>query len=393
MKKRTRPAAAPLVRSAQVRSIDEERRRISAVASTEAVDSYSTILRANWELARFNANPVLLFAHNDCMLPVGTCENVRVEGKALLFDAVFDDATEFDQQVWEKYRRGVLRGFSVRFNPLERRVIEDGGRQVIEYTRSELMEISCVPVPANPEALRRSAGEKGDAMKKGALMKALRAIMDGDGSDDEKKAAAELYEKMGGDDAMKAAEGEDDEGRAEGDEGDKKSEEDGEKKGDEDGDRSARAPAPPRPAARPPQVRSSGGEVIDLAVRVAQLEASEQRRAVASLVEKHKDRFTETTRAWALGESLEVVQRYIKRAPKVDLKAPAAAPAVRGAEQGTGDAAAAIPGEDEKRLDRMFGIQEETDQIGYGQFDPIRGVRVFQAPSPGKVRAAAKGVK
>ena len=148
-------------RSAFVRSIDSAARTLEAVASTEAVDSYGTILRCSPEsvdLARFNANPVLLAFHDDNAFPVGQCLNVRVEGGQLLFTASFDDITDNDRAVWAKYEARTMRGFSVRFIATEQQTSKIDGRDVVEYTRWELLEISCVPIPANPEALRRSAG-------------------------------------------------------------------------------------------------------------------------------------------------------------------------------------------------------------------------------------------
>lgn len=265
---RLRAGEVPLFRSAQVRSVNEAERRISAVASTEALDAYGTILRANWDLARFSANPVLLWGNDDKALPVGLCENVRVEGKALLFDAVFDDATEFDQQVWEKYRRGVLRGFAVRVNPLERRTVEHEGRQVIEYSRAELMAISCTPVPFNPQALRRSAGDvqrhSGDTMKN--------------------------------------------------------------------------------------KTNNGAG-----------------RSTVRLLVDGYPHVFPGELRSWALGESLSVVQSFINAG---------------------GHQSDSIPREDADKLDRILGIMPaRSGKVGYGEVDPIRGVRVFNAPTPGEIRA------
>ncbi|WP_441289459.1 hypothetical protein ACSRUE_01465 [Sorangium sp. KYC3313] len=266
---RPRSGEGPLFRAAQVRSVNEAERRISAVASTESLDAHGTILRANWDLTRFIANPVLLWGNDDGALPIGLCENVRVEGKALLFVAAFDDATEFDQQVWEKYRRGVLRGFSVRFNPIERRTVEHDGRQVIEYTRSELMAISCTPVPFNPQALRRSAGDvqkhPGDTMKN--------------------------------------------------------------------------------------KTTSGAG-----------------RSAVHLLVDAYPQMFPGELRSWALKESLSVVQSFINAG---------------------GHQSGSIPQEDAEKIDRLLGIRPASDgKVGYDDVDPIRGVRVFHAPTPGELRSA-----
>jgi HK97 family phage prohead protease len=272
---------AGITRSAQVRTIDEEGRSLEAVASTEAVDAYGTILRANWDLARFSANPVLLYAHNANGLPVGACADVRLEGKDLVFRAVFDDANDFDEQVWQKYKRRVLRGFSVRFNPIEQRVIEQNGKQIIEYTRSELMEISCTPLPGNAEALARSAG-------------------------------------------MKSAEGK-------------------------------------REAMRTTTNHSN------IESRIAKLEREATSRAVEASLESIPPEFRDVARSLPPDAAKGLVKAL-----------------VRDARTATG-----IPVADERKLDSILGTRTaEPETIGYGAADPIRGVRTFQAPSPGKIRAA-----
>jgi len=140
----------PYTRLAGVQAVKEAERRIAAVASTEEIGSYGTVLKASgWDLGRFNENPVLLFAHDGySRTPVGHCENVRVEGAELLFDAVFDNTTPFDEEVYQKYLKKVMRGFSVRFDPVESCIEKRNGVDVTVYTKQILMEISCAPVPA-----------------------------------------------------------------------------------------------------------------------------------------------------------------------------------------------------------------------------------------------------
>jgi septin family protein len=52
---------------------------------------------------------------------------------------------EFARMIYDKYKNGFLNAFSIGFQALEK----DGDT----FTKSELLEISAVPVPANPEAL------------------------------------------------------------------------------------------------------------------------------------------------------------------------------------------------------------------------------------------------
>lgn len=391
----------PLCRSAHVRTLVEAERRISAVASTERLDSFNTIIRANWDLERFLSNPVLLFVHNDCVLPVGRCENVRVEGRELLFDAVFDDVTDLDKQVWEKYRRGTMRGFSVRFNPLEQRTIKEGDRDVVEYQRSELLEISCTPLPSNPEALRRSAGREDNkrTMKRSELMKALKAVAEGDGSDDEKKSALAMYEAMGGDEGLQKAL--DAEG-AEGGEDRAQGEEDGKEEQPPPSDRSAgRAegkPATPyEDPARGAGKRSAGRTPSPLeqafASLASRLDKIEKRTAGQEIDDVLKGRPdlapSVVTEMRKLGDPA-LVRRLVAAMPKAEMRgAGKTATATRGAGE-TGENKKE-PSEVERKIDRVLGIMSKSTGIGFGAPDPEAGVRRLSTMTPSQARANAAG--
>lgn len=374
----------PQIRSAQVRAIDESERRISAVASTEAVDSYDTILRANWDLDRFARNPVLLWAHNDCQLPIGHCENVRVEGTALLFDAVIDDVTELDRQVWAKFQTGALRGFSVRFNPLETQVITEGGRQITEYLRSELMEISCTPVPANPDALRRSASHRRGTMKKSDVLKALKAASE-EGTDEEKAKAAEAYKAMGGDEACKAAEEAE---KAEGDDEPKPEPTEEQEEGDEEPKPEPSEDEKDKKGARGAKGKNARAVAADvtLAQRVAKLEAKEKLDEVRSLVDAHADRFTPSTRAWALQQPIAVVQSYVRSAPKLDQKAPTQGQGTRGLDDGSTDTFTPDP-KLAAHVDRVLGkIPAPAGNPGFAR--DANGVHRMTTMTPTQLRSA-----
>ena len=158
------------VRSIYVRAVRPAAREVDAVASTEAVDSYGEIVRANWDLRRFLANPVILWAHNryEDRLPVGRAKDVRVDNGVLLMTIVFDSVTEFDEQVFQKYVGGTLKGFSVGFNPRTIAVEKIDGQEVVVLDDNELFEVSCVPIPSNPEALARARTRAIEAAREAA---------------------------------------------------------------------------------------------------------------------------------------------------------------------------------------------------------------------------------
>lgn len=346
---------------AQPSAINVETRRIPAVASTEEVDSFGTVVSSTgWDLTRFLANPVLLFAHDGMTrTPVGHCENVRVEGQELLFDAVFDDTSAFDQEVWAKYAKGVMRGFSVRFDPVEHKTETRNGRDVMVYTRQILMEISCAPVPSNAGALTRTDNPNRCDVNRAEIMKALRALSEGEGEEAEKKAARALYEKMGGADGeLKAREAGDapaDETKASGEEPPPESEKE--------------KPAESQSAAR--------AATVALAKRTAELEAAKERAEVASLVERNAGAFTPSLKIWALEQPLPVVRSYLEKAPNVQQRAAQAAAPTRG--EGQGDATPPRTEESDK-LDRILGIRKGGGDIGWSNTD--NGVIQFRTATP-----------
>lgn len=118
---------------------------IRFIASTEGIKRDGMDLRAeDWYLENFQKNPVFLWAHDyfGNRLPLGRVE-AHVEGKQLLADVWFDQEDEFARAVEGKYRRGFLHTVSVGWN-----FIEMDQRHVMD-----LLDISGVPVPGDPDAL------------------------------------------------------------------------------------------------------------------------------------------------------------------------------------------------------------------------------------------------
>ena len=115
---------------------------IRFIASTEGVKRDGKDLKAtDWRMDNYKANPVVLWAH-DYMgerLPIGRAD-ATMDGARLLADVTFDQGDEFARQVESKYRRGFLSAVSVGWND------EKGGAR-------DLLDISAVPVPADPQAL------------------------------------------------------------------------------------------------------------------------------------------------------------------------------------------------------------------------------------------------
>lgn len=148
----------------QVSQVDDAARTFWAVASTAGLDRQGDLIEpAGWDLANFLKNPVIPWAHDYAAPPVAKALEVRVEGDSLLFQAQFPTPEEyaFADTIYKLYRGGYLRAFSVGFAPRQSQVlvsqVEGQSLTGTHYLSQELYEISCVTLPANPQALAQMA--------------------------------------------------------------------------------------------------------------------------------------------------------------------------------------------------------------------------------------------
>lgn len=124
---------------------------IMFTASTEDVarDGFS-VAHDGWELTNFKRNPVMLWAHDyfGNHPPIGKVDaKIDKEAKALKALVTFDLDDEFAASIYRKYKGGFLNAVSVGFSIIE--FDEENRRSV----KQELLELSGVPVPADPKAL------------------------------------------------------------------------------------------------------------------------------------------------------------------------------------------------------------------------------------------------
>lgn len=123
---------------------------IEGIASTPTKDRHlDTVNPKGWDLKNFKKNPVLLWAHDYSTPPVGKVTNIKLVGDNLQFKAKFAD-TNFARDMFRLFKDGFLNAFSVGFIAKE---FGDMAKEEYTYMKQELLEISCVPVPANAEAL------------------------------------------------------------------------------------------------------------------------------------------------------------------------------------------------------------------------------------------------
>jgi len=135
-----------------VKSIDEDKRIITGIASTPSTDLMDDIVEP--EGAVFKLPIPLLWMH-DARAPVGhvveakasksgisvTCQFVKVDEPPSLKDDL--------DRAWAMVKARLVRGFSIGFNSIESAEIEGSwGRR---YLRWAWLELSAVVIPANPD--------------------------------------------------------------------------------------------------------------------------------------------------------------------------------------------------------------------------------------------------
>ncbi len=129
--------------------LEEVEGRKVFVATDETIDREGDIISIEgWQTDNFKRNPVMLWSHNPYDLNIGKWKNLRfrtVNGKKkMTIEPDFHGITELSKSISEMVERGYMSTVSVGFRPYEK----EGNT----YTKQELLEVSFVNIPANPEA-------------------------------------------------------------------------------------------------------------------------------------------------------------------------------------------------------------------------------------------------
>ena len=137
------------------------------VASDETVDRAGEVIKVSWrDLFNFMKNPVIIANHTYKVENIiWKATNVYVENEKLIVEWVFA-TTELAQDVRKLYDGGFIKTVSVGFIPKER---DPQNSSII--TKAELLEVSFVPVPCNPNALSLSKEILDSLIEKGLIIK------------------------------------------------------------------------------------------------------------------------------------------------------------------------------------------------------------------------------
>tara|TARA_R110000824_G_scaffold249220_1_gene438142 strand:- start:1500 stop:2384 length:885 start_codon:yes stop_codon:yes gene_type:complete len=160
-------------RTMVLRSKTNRKGTTKVVASSPTPDRYGDVVAADWNLESFERNPIVAWAHDYSLPPVGRVTSIRLEGSELVASIEWDnDSTNpLGQTVASQFKRGFLNAVSVGFTPGEQversKLSEDHpafGKSGYLFTKNELQEISAVPIPAHRDAIAIRSNAKGATM-------------------------------------------------------------------------------------------------------------------------------------------------------------------------------------------------------------------------------------
>jgi HK97 family phage prohead protease len=159
----TRDLAVVVASASELKLLDEGARVITCKASSATPDrDGDTISPTGWKLDGFAKNGPILWAHNPYEPPVARARKTWFDASALYAEMEFAGAEvyAFAETVYQLIKGGFLNAVSVGFRPLKWTRNEGRGPFAIDFVEQELLEISIVPIPSNPDALiqARSAG-------------------------------------------------------------------------------------------------------------------------------------------------------------------------------------------------------------------------------------------
>jgi len=135
-----------------VKSIDADRRVITGIATTPAIDRVGDVVEP---LGVTYQNPLPLLLHHDQTQPVGSVTFDTPTATGVTFTAslpfVADAGAVRDrvEEAWHSLKAGLIRGASIGFKPLELKPLKGGRYHIL---KSLVAELSLVTVPANLEA-------------------------------------------------------------------------------------------------------------------------------------------------------------------------------------------------------------------------------------------------
>jgi HK97 family phage prohead protease len=126
-------------------------RQVKVIASDATRDRMGDVLvPSGCDITNYRRNPVVLAQH-DATQPIARATvSVGVDRVTALIEFPPAGTSAASDSYLRLMKTGVISAVSVGFLPVEWEPLRDGG---LKYTRWELIELSCVSVPANPNEI------------------------------------------------------------------------------------------------------------------------------------------------------------------------------------------------------------------------------------------------
>lgn len=157
----TKEMHVPVGLSIKAKSIDKEERTIDVVMTTIGRDRDGDIIDpGGLDFSAFMKNPVVLWAHDMNKPPVGKVLEVKPQKTRVEAKVQFAE-TEFAREVFGLYAGEYMAAWSIGFLPKKWERIEASKDQPpgFHVLEAEVVELSAVPVPANPQALAKAMND------------------------------------------------------------------------------------------------------------------------------------------------------------------------------------------------------------------------------------------
>lgn len=141
-------------------SIDEKNFTIDFIMTIETKDRHGDMVDvASIKIANFMKNPVVLPQHDHSSPAIGIVLETwveKIDGMQALVGKVKFAVEEYDlaRTYWNLYSNGYMKAVSIGFFPERAEMVND----VFVLYGAEIIELSCVSIPANQLALAKSAG-------------------------------------------------------------------------------------------------------------------------------------------------------------------------------------------------------------------------------------------
>lgn len=129
-------------------------RRVKFTVTTSTPDRERDVLETvGIDTASYERNPVVQWAHDYKSLPIGRCVAIERSATRLVATVEFASAelNPMADQIFRMVKAGFINACSIGFRPLEWTYDEDRGG--VNFLKSEMLEFSVCPIPANAEAL------------------------------------------------------------------------------------------------------------------------------------------------------------------------------------------------------------------------------------------------